>query len=122
VILEFIELPAFTRRLREYELTDDWLADLQSDLIEGRGRLYRPRQLAGFHKKRVPHPGRGKGKRGGLRVYYMPYEDLGIVVLALLTDKDIEANISTQEQERLRATAATLRTEVENYGARKHRE
>ncbi len=122
MVAEFIELPAFTRRMQEYGLTDDWLADLQSDLIDGRGRVYRPRQLAGFCKQRVPHPGRRKGKRGGLRVYYMPYADLGILVLALLTDKDVEANISMDEQRQLRAQAAFLRREVEAYVRKKRRE
>ena len=119
---EFIELPAFTRAVEESGLSDRWLAVLQEDLLLGRGALYRPRQLAGFHKKRVPNPARGKGKRGGFRVYYMPYDDLGVIVLALLTDKDVESNISTEEQKQLRALAAELREEVETYVRGRSRE
>ena len=118
---EFIELPAFTRAVEESGLSDEWLATLQEDLLLGRGALYRPRKLAGFHKKRVPNPTRGKGKRSGFRVYYMPYADLGVVVLALLTDKDVESNISTEEQKRLQALATELRKEVEAYVRRETR-
>jgi hypothetical protein len=72
-------------------------------------------KLPGFCKKRAPNPTRGKGKRGGFRVYFVRYEDLGVCVLALLTDKDVEANISSEQQKALRALGNELRKEVERY-------
>ena len=64
----FIELPAFSRYRAEY-LDDDAFLDLQhammkhpaaGDVIEGTG---------GLRKLRHGDPRRGKGKRGGLRVF-----------------------------------------------------
>jgi len=80
-----------------------------------RGVVNRPRKLGGFHKTRVENPTRGKGKRGGFRVYYMPYDDLGVVVLALLSDKVVKSNISADEQKQLRLLAGRLRKEIEDY-------
>ena len=119
---EFIELPAFTRAVETNDLPDEWLATVQEDLLLERGFVCRPRQLAGFFKKRVANPMRGKGKSGGFRLYYARYDDLSVIVLALLTDKDVEANISPDEQRCLRAVATDLRKEVEAYVNKKAQE
>jgi len=67
--MEFIEAPAFTRRVSVY-LTDDGYRKLQNhlaanpelgDLMPGTG---------GFRKLRWTDPTRGKGRRGGLRIIY----------------------------------------------------
>jgi len=75
--------------------------------------------MGGFHKIRAPNPGRGKGKSGGYRVYYMPYPDLAVIVLAFISDKDVEANITPAMQADLRRLVPELRREVERYVRRK---
>jgi hypothetical protein len=71
--MEFIEAPAFTRHLRDY-LIDDGYSALQAklaanpefgDLIPGTG---------GFRKMRWADSRRGKGRRGGLRIIYIPLQ------------------------------------------------
>ena len=74
-----------------------------------------------MEKIRAPNPLRGKGKSGGFRVYFIRYEDLGVIVLALLSDKDVEANISREDQKELRALAHTLREEVQKHVQAKER-
>jgi len=112
---EFIELEPFTQKMESSSLDDEWLHELQIDLLAGRRRVYRPRALAGLQKVRAENPGRSKGKRGGFRVYFIRHEDLGVIVLAWITDKDVEGNISPKNQRELRALMRELRTEIERY-------
>lgn len=79
--MEFIEAPAFTRRISEY-LDEEQYRKLQNelamnpelgDLMPGTG---------GFRKLRWADPRRGKGRRGGLRIIY--YHFLSLVQSANL--------------------------------------
>ncbi|MBI4583058.1 MAG: hypothetical protein HY717_03410 [Planctomycetes bacterium] len=105
------------------ELSDEWLAELEEDILLRRGRIDRPRGLGGFEKIRQPNPARGKGRRGGLRVYFLRLQDLGAAVLALISDKDIEENISSEDQKVLRRLAEELKKELsyEQESARRRR-
>ena len=107
-----VELPAFTRAMEQLGLPDAWLADLQEELLLGRGQVSRPRSLGGFRKIRAPNPGRGKGKSGGLRVYFIRFDELETAVLAQISEKDVEANISPRDQRALARLASELRKEL----------
>jgi len=69
----FIESRAFNRRLLELggENAEAVLSAIESDLLQNpeRGRLVPG--LGGVRKARTADPGRGKGKRGGLRYLYL---------------------------------------------------
>jgi len=112
---EFIELEPFTQKMESSSLNDEWLRELEIDLLAGRRKVYRPKALAGLHKVRAQNPGRSKGKRGGFRVYFIRYEDLGVIVLVWISDKDVETNISPKNQKEVRALMRGLRTEIEKY-------
>ena len=111
----FIELKAFTRELKRLGLPDEWLCELQVNIFDRRGRIAKPKHLGGFEKIRMPNPSRGKGTRGGFRVYFISYADLRVVVLALISDKDVEDNISDEEKKQLRSLASGLRKEIARY-------
>lgn len=111
----FVELKAFTRELTRHGLSDEWLCELQVNILQKRGRIAKPKKLGGVQKIRMPNPGRGKGTSGGFRVYFVHYPDLEVVVLALISDKDVEDNISDEEKKRLRSLASDLKKEITRY-------
>lgn len=112
--LTFLELPAFTQGLEKMGLPDEWLRSLQIDLVLGRGRIDRPPGLGGFKKIRTSNPSRGKGARGGLRVYFLEIEEISTAVLALISDKDVENNIDHATQKTLGRLAEELKKELHN--------
>jgi hypothetical protein len=100
--MEFLEAPAFTRYVSGY-LTDDEYRELQNrlaaapehgDVIPGTG---------GFRKVRWIDPGRGKGRRGGLRViyYYFPGEQQ--IWLITLYDKNEASDLTPKERQALKS-------------------
>jgi hypothetical protein len=100
--MEFIEAPAFTRRVSVY-LTDDGYRNLQNhlaanpelgDLMLGTG---------GFRKLRWADPTRGKGRRGGLRIiYYYFWADQQIWLMTLY-DKDEASDLTPKEKKALKS-------------------
>ncbi len=65
--MEFIENPAFTRHLARY-LDDDECKSLQNELARNPQAGDLMPGTGGFRKTRWADPGRGKGRRGGLRI------------------------------------------------------
>ncbi len=45
-------------------------------------------------------------------MYFLRFQDLGIAALALISDKDIEENISPEDQKALRRLAEELKKEL----------
>src|SRR5258706_4250806 len=97
----FVELPAFARHRSDY-LDDEGLRELQiellldpvaGDLLEGSG---------GLRKLRHRDIGRGKGKRGGLRVIYFWWETGQQFWLFTLYDKDEMDDLGPTEKRALR--------------------
>ena len=88
--MEFIEAPLFTRRVHEY-LTDDEYAALQwalalrpeaGAIIPGSGGI-----------RKLRWAGKGRGKRGGLRVIYYWRDRKGEIWLLTLYAKNEAENI-----------------------------
>lgn len=107
--MEFIEAPAFTRRLSAY-LNDDGYSDLQAklganpdlgDLMPGTG---------GFRKLRWADARRGKGRRGGLRIVYYHLKSDRQIWFVTLYDKDEASDLTAREKKALKAA---IENEVE---------
>ena len=95
--MEFIETPVFTSTLRLH-MDDESYRALQLSLV------LRPEQgvliQGGGGIRKIRWPGRGRGKRGGLRViYYWAAEDMMIYMLYVYSKSDqgdlSKAQIST---------------------------
>jgi hypothetical protein len=95
--MEFIEAPAFTRRVSVY-LIDDGYRNLQNhlaanpelgDLMPGTG---------GFRKLRWADRTRGKGRRGGLRIIYYYFWANQQIWLMTLYDKDEASDPTPKEK------------------------
>jgi hypothetical protein len=95
----FIESKAFTRQLHELaeNASDSVLANIQSALLDNPARGDMVKGL-GIRKARVSNPGRGKGKRGGLRYMYLFLERRGHIHLLFLFDKDEQEDLNTGQR------------------------
>lgn len=107
----FIESAAFTRRLRELagDYAEGVLSALQDDLLANPGRGSVVQGLGGIRKARSGNPRRGKGKRGGLRYYYLYLERRDHIHLLILLDKDEQEDLDSQERAALRQMVAELK-------------
>ncbi|HEV8383559.1 MAG TPA: hypothetical protein VGQ11_01715 [Candidatus Acidoferrales bacterium] len=107
----FIEHPVFTRRIEKLGGADAFevLMAIQNDLMGSplRGRLVPG--LSGVRKSRVGNPGRGKGKRGGFRYFYLYLEHRGHIHLLLLLDE--QEDLTPPEREAVRRMVALIKEE-----------
>jgi hypothetical protein len=99
--MEIIEAPAFSRYLNDY-LDDEQYRALQTalandpeagDVMPGTG---------GFRKMRWADPGRGKGRRGGLRVIYYYFEMDQQIWMMTIYGKNEAADLSAGEKKALK--------------------
>lgn len=110
-MLEFIEFPAFTKRLLALakDRADDVLLEIQSDLLENpeRGRMIQG--TAGVRKARMADPTRGKGKSGGFRYMYYYIERDGQVFLLMIFSKNEQAELTNVQRKMLKQAILGLR-------------
>ena len=108
-LFQFVEAPAFMRFREEY-LDDDGFAELQrylannpeaGDMVPGAG---------GIRKLRWKDTGRGKGRRGGLRVIYYCFLSEQEIWLLTLYGKNEAADLTKDEKDRLRRALEAERT------------
>lgn len=107
----FIESVVFTRRLRELagDNAEEVLTAIQDDLMANPQRGSMVQGLGGIRKARTGNPGRGKGKRGGFRYWYLYLERRHHIHLLILLDKDEQADLGSQERTALRRLVAELK-------------
>ncbi|MFN7982482.1 MAG: hypothetical protein U0Q11_11535 [Vicinamibacterales bacterium] len=99
--MEFIEAPVFTALHRRY-MDDDVYRALQSHLAEAPEAGDVMPGTGGFRKLRWAEAGRGKGKRGGLRVIYYYFPDDDQVWLVTLYGKGEVADLNATEKRQLK--------------------
>ena len=108
-LLHFVELRNFTSKWRgRLELDDGDLLELQlaimlapkgSPVVAGTG---------GLRKLRFSPSRWQRGKRGALRVGYVYFEDLKIVLLGLVYPKNEQDDLTTSEREEIRKLLAEI--------------
>jgi hypothetical protein len=112
-VLEFIEFPAFTKRLISLakERADDVLLEIQNDLLENPKRGPVIEGTLGVRKSRAADPTRGKGKRSGFRYMYYYIERDGQIFLLMVFNKDEQDNLTKQQKNILSNLIRELREE-----------
>jgi hypothetical protein len=119
--MEFIEAPAFTRRVSRY-LEEEGYRNLQArlganpdlgDVMPGTG---------GFRKLRWADARRGKGRRGGLRVIYYHFKSESQIWLVTLYDKDEASDLTAKEKRALRAAIESELEARSQRTKRRHRQ
>jgi hypothetical protein len=99
--MEFIEAPAFTRRVSDY-LTDDEYRALQTELSRNPDQGDLMPGTGGFRKLRWADPRRSKGRRGGLRVIYYHFAFSQQIWLMTIYDKNEAADLTPREKKALK--------------------
>lgn len=110
-MLEFIEFPAFTKRLLALakDRADDVLLEIQSDLLENPERGPVIEGTAGVRKARVADPARGKGKSGGFRYMYYYIEQDGQIFLLMIFSKNEQKDLTSEQKRILKQAIMALR-------------
>lgn len=103
----FVESQSFSKRVDKegaetlHRIQAELLERLESgEFIQGTG---------GLQKTRVGDAGRGKGKRGGLRIIYLDLPARETTYLLYMYDKGERTDISADEKAVLRGLAARLK-------------
>ena len=112
--MEFIESPAFTRRLRQLagDSADELLSAIQRELLEKPDRGTMVPGLGGVRKARIANPGRRKGKRGGYRYLYLYFERRQHIHLLILLDKNEQEHASDEQRKQLRGWVAQIKKDT----------
>jgi len=102
-LLTFIETPVFTQQIKSL-LNDDQYSEFQAVLIANPevGRVVSG--TGGLRKVRWKDPGRQKGKRGGIRVFYFYRMHIGQILLLTAYDKNHQSDLSFSQKRLLRET------------------
>jgi hypothetical protein len=110
-VLEFIEFPAFTKRLMALakDHADEVLLEIQGDLLANpeRGRVVQG--TAGVRKARATDAARGKGKRGGFRYLYYYIERDGQIFLLMIFNKEEQDDLTKDQKKVLANLVQELR-------------
>jgi hypothetical protein len=105
----FIETTSFSRRVDRAGSAA--LRDVQAQIMKDPDAGKLMPGTGGLRKLRMPDPGRGKGKRGGIRVVYLDLADRNRTYLLALYDKDAQDDLSQEEKKTLKALVAQLKAE-----------
>jgi hypothetical protein len=113
--LTFIELPLFTSQVLEVS-DDHFLNQLQDDLLKDPEKGDLVPRLQGLRKVRMALQGRSRS--GGARVIYLYLPRDRAVIFFYLYTKAKSANLSPEQEKRLRLAVETIKQEYrdENQG------
>ncbi len=112
--MEFIESPAFTRRLHRLAggAAVELLSAIQQELLQRPHRGAMVPGLGGVRKASVANPGRGKGKRGGYRYLYLYLERRQHIHLLILLDKNEQEDASNEQRRLMREWVAQIKRDT----------
>jgi hypothetical protein len=112
--VEFIESPAFTRRLHQLagDSADELLSAIQRELLEKPDRGAMVPGLGGVRKGRIANPGRDKGKRGGYPYLYLYFERRQHIHLLILLEKNEREDASDKQRRQMREWVAQIKKDV----------
>lgn len=111
-----ISLKPFLKAAKTIGLVEEDIAQLEidvayspedGDVIEGTG---------GIRKRRVPLPGRNRGKSGGGRLFTLFLNLHQPVFIIMLLDKSTSTNLTKTERNELADLVNTLKTEFRRKG------
>jgi hypothetical protein len=109
--LEFVETIVFSRRIEKLQLHED-LRWLQLELLADpeAGRL--DPGTGGMRKVRMSDEERGKGKRSGARVHYLPLVSIGRIYLVFVYGEDEIDTLSPAQKRALRPVVESIKREA----------
>ena len=112
-LLEFIELSAFTKRWAKLGLDDEGdLSALQLSIMAAPRKAKVVKGTDGIRKMRFSPPRWRVGTSGAVRVLYVHFEELGIVLLCLAYGKNEVDDISDAVAKQLNSLVREIRQEL----------
>ena len=96
-MLEFRETAIFTREITSL-LEDDEYSRLQGVLVIQPDAGDVIKGTSGLRKLRWTQPGRGKGKRGGIRIIYYWYTEGSLIYMLLAYSKGERDDLTTSQK------------------------
>ena len=106
----FVETAIFTRRIVRLGL-EDALRRLQVELADQPEAGDLDPGTGGLRKVRMPEPTRGKGKRGGTRVHYLPLPHRQLIYLVFVYSKEETEALTTDQKRVLSAVVRQIKAE-----------
>jgi hypothetical protein len=103
----FVGLPAFERAWKQYGLTDETRRSLELALLENPKAGVLIPDTNGVRKIRHGVPGRGKS--GGIRVFYYDFDSLGRIYLLAVIQKGDQENLNKEQRNELGAMIAAMK-------------
>ena len=107
----FVEVPMFTAKWRELEMTDEDLRELKKVLLQNPKKGDSIAGTGGLRKIRIPMENRGKGKRSGARVLYVDVEIKELIYFINVYSKDEKDDLSEDEKKAFKAVIKFLKEE-----------
>lgn len=98
-IMQFIELPLFTKYLDKYLTSNEYTGLLEFLMVHPQFGDLIPR---GGGIRKIRWQAKGKGKRGGVRIIYFYSMKKNKIILMLIYSKNEMSNISAETLKRLR--------------------
>lgn len=95
----FVGVAAFERRWKEYNLSDEIRRALELSLLDDpkAGTI-----IQGTHGvRKIRHAIDGKGKSGGIRVFYYDFESLSRIYLLAVIQKGDQENLTKDQRNQL---------------------
>src|SRR5262245_23472351 len=102
-LLTFIELRSFTSQCEKMGFDTDDLLALQMAIMENPSRAPVIPGTGGLRKLRFSQPGSNAGRRGGLRVCFVFFEEYKVVLLSMIYSKSRQDDLSAAEKARIKS-------------------
>ena len=112
VFFEFVETPAFTRRMAAFG-SRELLGAIQSDLLEDPARWPVIPRTHGARKGRAADPAVARGKSGGYRYLYLFLPHVERIYLLFIFDKHEQDNLSPEQVKRIARLCDQIREETQ---------
>jgi hypothetical protein len=106
--LTFIHLAPFTRRWREFRLTDEDLQALEQQLLEQPEAGAVMQGTGGLRKIRFAPPSLRRGKSGAFGVGYVYFRSAEVIILLVIFPKSGQPNLTGAEKAYFKRMIASL--------------
>ena len=107
---EFVILPHFEEKWKKLGLTDEDLRSLENEILQAPNHPAVIPGTGGIRKVRLKLP--GIGKRGGARVLYVDFVEVGQICFLTVYAKSKQADLTPLERKSLKRLVEMLREEL----------
>lgn len=107
---EFIYFPKFEKLWKELGLDDDELRDLETVILEDPKSAPVIPGTNGLRKLRWSR--HGMGKRGGIRIFYVDFEDQGKTYMIYIIQKNEKENLTSSDKKEINNLISIIKKDI----------